>query len=496
MLSWLSPLVRKGLTISVVNTGQMITRELLDNDIGSLMTTLISAFGSHAESRKKAVRVAAAWEKKRADARQGKDVTRSHRRPKWIEVTENGTFYVTDCKRRVIESIFKRRIAGIGKGLIAKELNVLANTDPAFAPWPIQGKTTTDKMWTSTYVGRIICNRAVLGEWQPFRRPRNGIPVAVGEPIEKYYPAIIDPTDFRLANEKRIANALTRQGRGRGLSNLLGTRARCASCNGQMSALGSAAYHINRKGEKRRHYFLYCQNAKVAHTCDNQMGWTYDRVEGPILDVILSLAMDDQHFPSNEDFSLLEVGVHHAKSEIDHFLNARSRLLDLVEAGEEGASERYQQRERDVAAARERLAEAELRLEVARGKVSPADHLRRVAEVRELMWDDDPEIRFQARSRVKRALSDVIESIKFHCVTGNVTVVLVDRLRVFSLSHSGVIISDLKLDEILPSQVGPQYGKVTVRRAGGVSYSNDLSDDQKSASAAYISRRKSELTER
>ena len=63
MLSWLSPLVRKGLTISVVNTGQMITRELLDNDIGSLMTTLISAFGSHAESRKKAVRVAAAWDK-------------------------------------------------------------------------------------------------------------------------------------------------------------------------------------------------------------------------------------------------------------------------------------------------------------------------------------------------------------------------------------------------------------------------------------------------
>ncbi|MBD8548796.1 recombinase family protein [Sphingomonas sp. CFBP 8760] len=65
MLSWLSPLVRRGLTIAVVSTGQMITRDMLDTDMGGLMTILITAFGSHTESRKKAVRVAAAWTVKR-----------------------------------------------------------------------------------------------------------------------------------------------------------------------------------------------------------------------------------------------------------------------------------------------------------------------------------------------------------------------------------------------------------------------------------------------
>lgn len=502
MLSWLSPLVRRGLTIVVVNTGQTITREMLDVDMGGLMMILITAFGSHTESRKKAKRVAAAWEAKREAARSGKSVTRTHRHPKWITVQADGTFTVLPHHRLIVETIFKNRINGIGKGLTAKTLNALAQDDPAFAPWPVGMTGAAPALWTATYVGRVLRNRAVMGEWQPFTRPRKGAPAPAGEPITDYYPLVIDAATFARANEERIADALKHQGRGNNLSNLLGTRARCGECGGQMAARGSAAYFTNKKGEKRRHYFLYCQNAKSGGSCENQRGWTYDRVEVPILDTILSLAMDETHFDSGTNLAPIEAAIYTHKGTIADVEHKLANLLDLVESGNKGAAARYAQREAELEAARDALMEAENRLAEAKGRVSPTEHLRRVGEVRSLMWSDDQDVKFQARSKVKAALGDVIERITFHPITGNVSVMLVDRVRFFAIDHAGKVIDDMDLTKL---GGGPGYGKVTtienatlavdengdhILVSGDVTaVANDLNSDQEAASLAYMRRK-------
>lgn len=490
MLSWLSPLVRRGLTIAVVNTGQMITRQMLDMDMGGLMTILITAFGSHSESRKKAVRVAAAWNVKRENARNGEAVQRNHRRPKWVEIGDDGEWYVPPVKLEIVKLIFSNRIAGIGKGMTAQKLNELWKTNPAFAPWPLDaGNRKAPAMWSATYVGRVLRNRAVMGEWQPYTRPRKGEPTPAGEPIADYYPRIIDPATFARANEERIKDALKHQGRGRGLSNLLGTRARCGTCGGQMSALGSAAYFVNKRGEKRRHYFLYCTASKVAKTCDNARGWTYDRVEGPLLDAILQHAMDDQHFASdNGETAAMEGAVYAAKAAVREIEGKLTNLLDMVEAGNKAAIRRYQQREVELEQAKIVLGKAENDLAGARGKVSPAEHLRRVSEVRGMMWDDDPDIRYQARLKVKQALADIIESIKFFPETGNVAVMLVDRMRRIGINHAGEIIDDIDLGKV-DDTVGPGYGRVRIVEDGKTRYENDLNEDQIAGSKAYVRRR-------
>nr|WP_274602284.1 recombinase family protein [Sphingomonas sp. CFBP 8760] len=390
----------------------------------------------------------------------------------------------------IVKLIFSNRIAGIGKGMTAQKLNELAKTNPAFTPWELDaGKRAAPKMWSATYVGRVLRNRAVMGEWQPYTRPRKGEPAPAGEPIEDYYPRIIDPATFARANEERIKDALKHQGRGRGLSNLLGTRARCGSCGGQMSALGSAAYFINKKGEKRRHYFLYCTASKVAKTCDNARGWTYDRVEGPLLDAILNHAMDDQHFASdNGETAALEGAVYGAKAAVGELQRKLNNLLDVVESGNKAAIVRYQQREIELDTAKLALAKAENDLSQARGKVSPAEHLRRVSEVQGMMWDDDPDIRYQARLKVKQALADIIESIKFFKETGNVAVMLVDRMRRIGINHAGEIIDDIDLTMVDPT-VGPGYGRVMRMEDGEITYENDLIPDQAAGSKAYVRRR-------
>lgn len=503
MLSWLSPLVRKGLSIKVVVTGQLITRAMLDTDMGGLLTILITSFGSHTESRKKADRVAASWEAKREAARAGKIVTLAHRHPKWLEIVD-GDWHVPDHKREIVELIFKNRIAGIGKGLTAKRLNDLAAANPAhYAPWPIEGSSKQPKMWTPTYVGRVLRNRAVIGEWQPFIRPRKGEVRAAGEPIANYYPQLITPADFERANEARLIDALKHQGRGKSLSNLLGTRARCADCGGQMSARGSAAYKTNKAGERRRHYSFYCDNNKVGGKCANARGWNYDRVEAPILDTLLTLAMDDQHFGGTIDTAPLERAVYDAKASITDLKGKISLLLDALEAGGDGAKDRLAQRNAELSEAKARLASAESRLAEAKGKVSPAEHLRRVAEVRALMWSDDADEQFQARQRIKAALGDLIDKITFHPATGLVSVLLVDRARLFTIDGAAsierggnlrknaerlvpTIVSDLDLTKL---GAGPGYGTVEVREGGTVRTENDLSPKQHAASAAYARRK-------
>lgn len=490
MLTWLSPLVRRGLSIKVVNTGQMISRAMLDHDMGGLMMILIGAFGSHTESRKKAERVSAAWAAKREAAREGKDVQRNHRRPKWVELAADGTFYVPEAKARIIRLIFENRIRGIGKGLTAKTLNELAQTDTLFAPWELDaGQRAAPTLWTATYVGRVLRNRAVLGEWQPYSRPRKGEVKAAGDAIEGYYPQLIDPATFARANDSRISDALKHQGRGRGLSNLLGTKAVCGTCGDKMEAKGSASHFTNKKGEKRRHYFLYCRAAKSGLGCTNARGWTYDRVEKPILDCILSLAMDDQHFGGSIDTAPLEAAVHNARASIVETERKIELVLDAIESGGgESAKARLGQRQRELEAATAALTLAQNELASARGKVSPSEHIRRVSEVRTLMFDEDENVRFEARSRVKAALGDILDSVTFYPHTGNASVLLVDRMRMFTVSHDGQVTDDLDFMSLFPGEAGPGYGAVKVVEDGVSRRENDLDHHQQAASRAYVQR--------
>lgn len=492
MLTWMSPLIRAGLTIKVVKTNQTINRAMLDHDMGGLMMILIGAFGSHTESRKKADRVAEAWRKKREAVRAGKSINekqRNHRRPKWVEVDENGEFWVPSHKREIVELIFANRLKGIGKGLTAQQLNKRALKDSRFAPWAVGDKSQPPPHWTHTYIGRVLRNRAVLGEWQPYTRPRDGEAKPAGEAIQNYYPQIIDAADFVRANDDRVAEMLKHQGRSRSLSNLLGTRAICGECGGQMSARGSAAYFTNKDGEKRRHYQMYCTKAKLAKTCTNQRGWNYDRVERPILDKLLTLAMDDEYF-SNTDTADLERAVHTARAVIDDLKTKRARLLSLVEAGDDDAVALFAKRGRELKDAQEALEKAEETLAAARGAVSPAEHIRRVSEVRELMWDDDADVRFEARTKIKQALSDIIASITFHERTGHVGVLLVDYMRIFTISHAGEIIQDLDMVDQLPGAFKGGVGKSETHSPDGtVTVNNDLSTERQDAADAYVRRK-------
>ena len=486
MLSWLSPLVRAGLTICVTQTGQVINVSMLDHDVGTLMLILITAFGSNKESKKKSERGASAWDQKRIKARAGEVVQRSHNHPRWLRIKEDGEYEAIPERAMIVEDIFRLRLEGKGQIATAQWLNEKAKKDPRYAVWS-RGKQKPP-FWSPVRVGTIIKSRTVLGEWQPFKQPRGAKDATpVGEAIEKYYPQIIDPATFARANDYRITRQFASQGRGQSISNLFGVRARCRDCGGKMGVRGSIRKH--RDGRTSRYYYLTCLNAKIAKTCDNQRTWAYDALERAMLDTLLINAMDDTHFREPADLSSFERAVFDAKAKVADIKTKMARLLDMMETGEEMAVERYRVRKTELAAAETALTDAENDLAQRKGASTPSEHLRRVAEIRTLVDSDDEDDRFRARTLVKSALHDVIESIKFNPENGKVSVMLVDRLRMFVMTHEGVLLHDENLQAWFPDDVGPGYGKVTTTFEGKVTVSNDLDAGQQAGSRAYVRRK-------
>ena len=125
----------------------------------------------------------------------------------------------------------------------------------------------------------------------------------------------------------------------------------------------------------------------------------------------------------------------------------------------------------------------------AMGVTSPVEHLKRVDEVRALMNADDVDDRYQARSKVKLALNDMIETMTFG-EKGSVLVMLVDRARIFTLNRAGKVGSDLDMRTMFADELNSdgRFGPVTVRTGGVTTVENELTPEQEAGLAGYIRR--------
>jgi DNA invertase Pin-like site-specific DNA recombinase len=133
-------------------------------------------------------RIAAAWEVMRGKARKG--ILVSARMPPWCvavgEKDERRAVGIPD-KVALVQRIFDMAISGMGITKIARQLN--KEKIP-----PIHG----GKEWARISVRRLLLDRTVLGEYQPYRgRGKNR--KRDGEPIEGYYPAVVSLEAFQKA---------------------------------------------------------------------------------------------------------------------------------------------------------------------------------------------------------------------------------------------------------------------------------------------------------
>ena len=189
-----SEIINSGVSIVTLADGRWYTAQ---TQLGDLIYSIVDMSRAHEESRMKSHRLSAAWENKRKNASARKLTARC---PAWLRLSaDRKRFEIRQERGDLVARIFEDSAAGIGSYSVTRRLNE--------ARIPPFGNANG---WSTSSVGKILTNRAVLGEFQPCRLV-NGVPIPDGAPIKDYFPAIISEQLFYRVqngrNERRIKGA-------------------------------------------------------------------------------------------------------------------------------------------------------------------------------------------------------------------------------------------------------------------------------------------------
>ena len=175
-------IINSGVTIVTVGDGNEYTSPVV---MEKLMYSVMLLSTSHEESKKKSLRNIANWEQKRKLAREGtKPLTKMV--PGWI-VCDGGKMSIDAAKAKPVRQIFKLARDGMGLGSITRKLN-------RDGTLPIG----TGDRWHSTYVHKILRDRAAIGELI-MHRFVNGKRTPI-ETVPDYYPPVVPVADYEAAN--------------------------------------------------------------------------------------------------------------------------------------------------------------------------------------------------------------------------------------------------------------------------------------------------------
>jgi DNA invertase Pin-like site-specific DNA recombinase len=230
---------------------------------------------AHEESKRKSQLSRANWGQKRKQARENGTIL-TGRCPAWLEV-KDGKFGVRSGAKESIRLVFSLKLQGLGLRRIAVKLNqdkTLWSPPKQWYTNPVTGQRTERYGgWRGSYVKKLLSNVAVIGQYQPTEH-RDGKRIPTGDPIENYYPAVVDPMVFAQI-QQLLAGNVRRGGRADKCMNIFTHLVKCAYCGGPMTLVD--------KGKPPRGYaYLRCERGYRGLECERQ-SVRYDLAERAIL---------------------------------------------------------------------------------------------------------------------------------------------------------------------------------------------------------------------
>lgn len=380
-------LIRAGVVVVTLADNQEYSEARLKADWTPLIVSLAVMSRAHEESRTKSLRVVEAWDVKRAGA---KDKLVTARVPAWLEVVDG---HVRELPRRseVVRRIFRETVEGFGRRTIVRRLNE-GNV-------PVFGGANG---WQPSYVAKLLRNRAVLGEFQAWRTV-DGVRRPEGEPVPGYFPVIVGEADFARASKSLERRAAAPGRRGTGIPNLFTGLARCACCNATMG--------VENKGKAPKGArYLVCGNARRWAGCDNRRRWRLDKIEDAILSRLWHLdppnVLGRVETNGPDPVAGLSMTLETARK-------ARSRLLDLVEAGDDEAVRRARDMTPKIKELERQLARAERDRMADTQTGGAVSELRMVLELRRSLARAEGEELERIRRRLAEAMRGALRVILF-----------------------------------------------------------------------------------
>jgi DNA invertase Pin-like site-specific DNA recombinase len=262
-LSLFLDIIKKGITIVTLQDSREYRKGQLDT--ASLFISISVMVRANEESEIKSMRVREARKRALKTAREsGKKL--SPRCPGWLRYNKDeDEFDVIPKRGEVVKRIFSMSLAGHGKRAITTTLN--RERVPTF------GK---GKAWIDSVVLQTLDNEAVMGIHQPkTAKEIDGKKrrVADGDPIQGYFPGVIDKATFYKAKKMRKERRYSPGRASHGFANLFTGLAKCGQCG------DSLHFEHKRKGLN----YLVCATSRNSTGLCKRHGWRYERVQTHII---------------------------------------------------------------------------------------------------------------------------------------------------------------------------------------------------------------------
>ncbi len=419
VIAWLAAVFPHGVRFLTADKSHDISKQAMERDNMSFVALIFDSFRGNAESKRKADMGALSWQSRRNAVASGQRKNITGVCPAWLRWNKiDERFEVVEGRGEVLQRIFDMSDAGLGVGTIAKTLN-----EEGVEPWGLGAKRSPDG-WHISYVQKILRNPSVIGEFTP--RSRKKIDMKgkiVGDPIPDYYPQVISPAQFERVSAKRTS--INTGGARKNRQNLTGGLVWCGRCGQRMNWLKKSAAGRQRANPKTgtvttdptASIYLKCSGALRGNRCDQKSGYNYRWFEKGLLDNMLHLALDDQHFAHGEIVADKQDKLAAARREFNNLEaqadSALEMTLDPAFKDDERLKRRYAELGHQADEQRKLLAKLEDELAAAKGRVAPAAHVARVEEVRKAIDSEDDLVRDAARGKVIDALQALVARITF-----------------------------------------------------------------------------------
>ncbi|MCI0556894.1 MAG: recombinase family protein, partial [Nitrososphaera sp.] len=176
--------------------------------------------------------------------------------------------------------------------------------------------------WHSSYVLKILNNRAVIGEMTPHKMEQGKrVPQ---EPISGYYPKVITDEVFALTQ----AAISARRGKGGEVSsggNLFTHLVKCACCEGSI-------VRVN-KGKKSSGAMLVCDDGRRGVSQCKWKPWLYEDFEGTVLSHVKEIDVDAVFGEKERYTDQLEGHLSAIEMKLGDATAKRERLIDALTIG-------------------------------------------------------------------------------------------------------------------------------------------------------------------
>lgn len=346
-------IIGAGVGIVTLTNGQAYSRESFANEPWAMHVIVSELIRANQESARKAGLLADAYERKRRYAASDQPKTKPFTRmlPGWLVWNEDTTMHeVIPGRAKVLRSIFKKADDGWSKHRIARWLN-----EHGVETWG-EGKRKAE-FWHSSYVQKLLTNRAVIGTFTPHRVIKDNMGVRKRkalDPIEGYWPAAVDRDLF----ERVEAQARTTAARGRNADaeprSIFAGVLKCGRC-------GATATRVT----KGRHVYLVCSRANAkARGCEYR-AVRYADVEQAFR-VNARAIIEDA--PRGRETTEMDEEIRGLDLGVSELIFEAQEMLDLIVADKSGAARRrLREKEEEIERTEARLRELRTRRDALAG---------------------------------------------------------------------------------------------------------------------------------